>query len=149
MKVMYGFGRAKFKRSCVAIGIFDGVHRGHQMLLAAMVKEARRLKAAPVVVTFFPHPAHVLSSSKIGYLVSLRHRFKLLEAMGVKVCIVVKFTPAFAAIEPETFIRQDLVGHLHAKAIFVGEDFRFGKDRRGDVALFRSEEHTSELQSQR
>ena len=136
MKVMYGFGRVKLKRSCVAIGIFDGVHRGHQMLLSAMVKEARRLKAAPVVVTFFPHPAHVLSSSRIGYLVSLRHRFKLLDALGVKVCIVVRFTVVFAAIEPEIFIRRDLVGRLNARAIFVGQDFRFGKDRRGDAALF-------------
>ncbi len=138
MKVMSGLGRVKIKRSCVAIGIFDGVHRGHQMLLAAMVKEARRRKAVPVVITFFPHPAHVLSSSaKINYLVSLHHRFKLLEALGVKVCIVIRFTPAFAAIEPEAFIRRALVGRLGIQAIFVGEDFRFGKDRRGDIALFK------------
>src|SRR3990167_1750534 len=105
MKVISGLGRVKIKRSCVAIGIFDGLHRGHQMLLAAMVKEARRRKAVPVVITFFPHPAHVLSSSaRIHYLVSLRHRFKLLEALGVRVCIVIRFTPAFAAIEPEVFI---------------------------------------------
>ncbi|MBI3315172.1 MAG: hypothetical protein HYZ86_04475, partial [Candidatus Omnitrophica bacterium] len=138
MKVMSGLGRVKVKRSCVAIGIFDGVHRGHQMLLAAMVKEARRLKAVPVVITFFPHPAHVLSpSAKIAYLVSLRHRFKLLEALGVRVCIVIRFTRAFAAIEPEAFIRRVLIGRLGAEAVFVGEDFRFGKDRRGDVALFK------------
>ena len=138
MKVMSGLGRVKIKRSCVAIGIFDGVHRGHQMLLAAMVKEARRRKAVPVVITFFPHPAHVLSSSaKIIYLVSLRHRFKLLETLGVKVCIVIRFTPAFAAIEPEAFIRRTLVGRLGVQAIFVGEDFRFGKDRRGGLALFK------------
>jgi len=138
MKVMSGLGRVKVKRSCVAIGIFDGVHRGHQMLLKAMVKEARRLKAVPVVITFFPHPAHVLSSSaKITYLVSLRHRFKILETLGVKVCIVIRFTRAFAVIEPEVFIRRILVGRLGVQAIFVGEDFRFGKDRRGDLALFK------------
>ena len=138
MKVISGLGRVKIKRSCVAIGIFDGVHRGHQMLLAAMVKEARRRKAVPVVITFFPHPAHVLSSSaKIDYLVSLRHRFKLLETLGVKFCIVIRFTPAFAAIEPEAFIRSALVGRLGVQAIFVGKDFRFGKDRRGDAALFK------------
>ncbi|MDO8674528.1 MAG: bifunctional riboflavin kinase/FAD synthetase [Candidatus Omnitrophota bacterium] len=138
MKVISGLGRVKIKRSCVAIGIFDGVHRGHQMLLAAMVKEARRRKAVPVVITFFPHPAHVLSSSaKIDYLVSLRHRFKLLETLGVRVCIVIRFTRAFAAIRPETFIRSALVGRLGVQAVFVGEDFRFGKDRRGDIALFK------------
>ncbi len=138
MKVIYGFGRARLKHSCIAIGIFDGLHRGHQLLLAAMVKEAKRLKAVPVVITFFPHPAHVLSSrTELGYLVSLHHRFELLKVMGVKLCFVIRFTPQFAAIEPEIFIHEDLVGRLGAKAVFIGADFRFGKDRRGDVALFK------------
>ena len=136
MKVISGrLDKIRFQKTCVAIGIFDGVHRGHQYLLKAMLSKATHAKS--VVITFFPHPVHVLRPDlQLGYLVSLQHRLKLLEALGVDACIVINFTKKFARIEPQAFIRDTLVKRLGAKAIFVGEDFHFGRNRAGDVKLF-------------
>jgi riboflavin kinase/FMN adenylyltransferase len=125
------------KKTCAAIGIFDGVHRGHQYLIRQMLSTARRLKLKPIVITFFPHPAHVLRPDlKLGYLTSMVDRFRLLNDLGVAACVVVPFNRAFAKIQPERFIKDALVKKLGVKAVFVGEDFRFGKNRSGDIALF-------------
>ncbi|MBI4309286.1 MAG: bifunctional riboflavin kinase/FAD synthetase, partial [Candidatus Omnitrophica bacterium] len=137
MKVVSETGRIKISNACAAIGIFDGVHRGHQYLLKRMLRKAEALKAKSLVITFFPHPAHVLKPEvKLGYLVSFAHRMKLLEDLGVDICVVIRFTRKFAGIEPENFVRDTLIRGLGARAIFVGEDFRFGRDRAGDVKLF-------------
>jgi len=125
------------KKTCAAIGIFDGVHRGHQYLIKKMLTTAQRLGARPVVITFFPHPAHVLRPDlKLGYLTSLDDRFRCLSDLGVAICLVVRFNRSFAKIHPEKFIKDILVKKLGVKAVFVGDDFRFGKDRSGDIALF-------------
>jgi len=139
MKVISLSGNSKLqlKKTCAAIGIFDGVHRGHQFLIQKMLLTARRLGAKPIVITFFPHPAHVLRPDiKLGYLTSLEDRFHRLRDLGVAACLVVPFNRSFARIQPEKFIKDILVKKLGVKAIFVGEDFRFGKDRSGDSALF-------------
>ena len=125
------------KKTCIAIGIFDGVHRGHQYLIKQMLTRARRLHVQPVVITFFPHPAHVLRPDlKLGYLISLQERFRLLGELGVSTCLVVRFDRSFAKMPPQKFIKDVLVKKLGVKAIFVGEQFCFGKDRSGDAALF-------------
>jgi len=139
MKVISLTGASKLhlKKTCAAIGIFDGVHRGHQYLIKQMLRTARRLGARPVVITFFPHPAHVLRPDlKLGYLTSIADRFRLLSDLGVAVCLVVRFNRSFARIQPQKFIKDILHKKLGVKAVFVGEDFRFGKDRSGDIALF-------------
>jgi riboflavin kinase/FMN adenylyltransferase len=139
MKVisLNGTSKLHLKRTCAAIGIFDGVHRGHQYLIQQMLAAARRLHAQPIVITFFPHPAHVLRPDvKLGYLTSLEERFRRLNGLGVAVCVVVPFNRSFAKIEPQKFIKDILVQKLGVKAVFVGQDFRFGKDRSGDVVLF-------------
>ena len=85
MKVisLNGSFKLHLKKTCAAIGIFDGVHRGHQYLIKQMLATARRLKAKPIVITFFPHPAHVLRPElKLGYLTSLQERFRLLKRFG-------------------------------------------------------------------
>ena len=79
MKVisLNGSSKLRLKRTCVAIGIFDGVHRGHQYLIKQMLKTAKHLGAQPIVITFFPHPAHVLRPDlKLGYLNSLQDRLR-------------------------------------------------------------------------
>ncbi len=138
MKVIFKASEAKLRSTVAAIGIFDGLHRGHQLLLNRMLKKAHALKAQSMVITFFPHPAHVLKPEiKLGYLVSLEHRLKLLAGMGVDICLVMPFTKKFAHIEPQNFIRNFLVKRLNVKAVFVGEDFRFGRNRAGDINLFK------------
>ena len=139
MKVisLNGTSKLHLKKTCAAIGIFDGVHRGHQYLIKQMLATAQRLGARPMVITFFPHPAHVLKPDlKLGYLTSLGRRFHLFSDLGVAACLVVRFNRSFAQIRPQKFIKDILVKKLGIKAVFVGNDFRFGKDRRGDIALF-------------
>jgi len=137
MKVISGNSKLLFKKTAVAIGIFDGVHRGHQYLIQQMLATARRLHATPVVITFFPHPAHVLRPDvKLPYLISLDDRFELLNQLGIKACVVIPFNRSFAKIEPQKFIQDVLVKQLHVKAVFVGEDFMFGRNRSGDISLF-------------
>jgi len=138
MKVIYGLGATRFAKTAVAIGIFDGVHRGHQLLIRTMVAEAKRLKAKSLIVTFFPHPAHVLRPDiKLPYLMSLDQRLGMFKQLGVDAVAVIPFNRSFAHINPVTFIEKTLVGQLGARAIVVGEDFRFGKDRSGDILLFK------------
>src|SRR5208282_5257218 len=99
MKVisLNGSSKWRLKKTCAAIGIFDGVHRGHQYLIKQMLATARRLKLKPIVVTFFPHPAHVLRPDlKLGYLTSPACRFRLLKCLGVAACLVVRFNRSFA-----------------------------------------------------
>ena len=141
MKVIY-FNTISDKKivrpACAAIGIFDGMHRGHQYLLGAMLRKAATLKAQSMVITFFPHPVHVLRPDiRLGYMVSFAHRLRLLERAGVQVCVIIPFTRQFALIDPQAFIRDVLVKRLRVRAIFTGEDFRFGRDRAGDVELFK------------
>ncbi len=140
MKVIYAAGSLKqpLKDSCVAIGIFDGMHRGHQYLIKHMIDCAARLGAHPTVITFFPHPAHVLRPDiSLPYLASLPKRLELLKSLGVERCVIIRFNKSFARIDPARFIKETLVKKMDVKAIFVGEDFRFGKDRAGDIDLFK------------
>lgn len=139
MKVisLNGSSKLHLKKTCAAIGIFDGVHRGHQYLIKQMLARARRLKARPIIITFFPHPTHILRPAvKLGYLTSLQNRLRVLSDLGVGTCLVIRFNRSFASIQPQVFIEQFLVKKLGVKAIFVGDGFRFGKDRSGDIALF-------------
>lgn len=139
MRVISLTGTVKFPKTCAAIGIFDGVHLGHQLLIKKMLAKAKDLHAKSLVITFFPHPAHVLRPDiDFKYLISLKARMQLLERLGVDICLVIPFTSKFSRIPPENFIKSLLVDRLGVKALFVGEDFRFGSKRSGDVALFKA-----------
>ncbi len=138
MKVIYDLGTTKLKSTVVAIGVFDGVHRGHQLLIDNAVKEAKRTKAKSMVITFFPHPAHVLSkNSQLPYLMSLEQRLETFKSRGVDLVWVVRFNKRFAQINPRSFIKKILVQNLGVKSIYVGENFRFGRNRSGDIDLFK------------
>lgn len=122
----------------LAIGIFDGVHRGHQELIKRAVRRARRIGGQAHVLTFHPHPVHVLHPQKYQPLItSLEHRLILLEGLGITKTIVVPFTKKFSRITPEKFVKDYLVKEIHPKEIFVGDDFRFGQDRAGTLDFFK------------
>jgi len=122
--------------SVVAIGVFDGLHLGHQRVIATLLDLARQRGARATVVTFDPHPAWVLAPERAPKLIgTLAQRLEGFEALGVDVVRVVRFDPALAAESGEDFIERVLVGELHALSVVVGEDFRFGHERHGDVDL--------------
>lgn len=113
----------------VAIGTFDGVHVGHRAVVAAAVESGLR----PAVVTFHPHPREVLGY-QVSLLSTLERRLELLAALGVEETLVVEFTPQVAALEPEEFAAAYLSA-IGAELVAAGESFRFGRGRRGDLAL--------------
>ncbi len=123
-------------RSAITIGVFDGVHRGHQEIIGHTVKRARDLGVQSVVVTFDPHPAEVVRpGSHPAVLSEPARKAELIEALGVDVLCVIPFTPEFSRLPAEQFVHDVLVEHLHAALVVVGENFRFGHKAAGDEAL--------------
>jgi riboflavin kinase / FMN adenylyltransferase len=123
-------------RSVVTIGVFDGVHRGHQRIVARAVESAAELGLPVVVVTFDPHPDEVVRpGTHPPFLCTARRRSELLAGLGVAAVCVIPFTLEFSRLGPDEFVRAVLVDRLHAARVVVGENFRFGHKAAGDVAL--------------
>ena len=123
-------------RCVVTIGVFDGVHRGHQLIVGRAVDKARELGLPSVVLTFDPHPSEVVRpGSHPPMLTSQQHRADLLEALGVDVVCVLPFTREFSRLTPDEFVHAVLVENLHARAVVVGENFRYGYRAAGDLDL--------------
>ena len=127
-----------FDVASVAVGMFDGLHVGHQALIRAAVEDGRAHGRRSVVFTFDRHPAELISPDKVpGYLSTPRQRIALLEALGVEDVVVARFDERFRALSPEAFLHFVMYGVLGAKAIFVGGDFHFGRNQSGDVEYLR------------
>lgn len=141
MKVFRGLPNAASRAPCaLAIGNFDGVHLGHQTLLARLRDAATRLDIEAAVMTFEPHPRAFFAqmmgdlSKAPTRIANLRDNMASLQAAGVDRVIVEHFNAHFAALSPQDFIEKVLVDGLHVKWVMVGEDFRFGAKRAGDIA---------------
>jgi riboflavin kinase/FMN adenylyltransferase len=125
-------------RSAVTIGVFDGIHRGHQQIIGHAVKRAGDLGVQSVVVTFDPHPSEVVRpGSHPAVLIEAPTKAELIEALGVDALCVVPFTPEFSRLPAEEFVHDVLVERLHVAVVFVGENFRFGHRAAGDVPMLR------------
>jgi riboflavin kinase / FMN adenylyltransferase len=123
-------------RSVVTIGVFDGVHRGHQRIVTRAMESARELGLPVVVVTFDPHPDEVVRpGSHPPLLCTARRESELLAGLGVDALLVIPFTLEFSRLGPDEFVRAVLVDRLHAARVVVGENFRFGHKAAGDVVL--------------
>lgn len=122
----------------VALGVFDGLHRGHQAVIELVVELAKTLDALAAVVTFDPSPAMVLAPTKAPRLLAtVEQRLEGLAALGVDEVRVLTFTKELANESAEEFIDRVLVHDLRARCVVVGEDFHFGHDRHGTVGLLR------------
>ena len=116
------------------VGVFDGVHLGHQEVFSQVGEAAARLGVASAVVTFDIHPAHVVRPENAPKLLTtLDQKLELLEAQGLDYAYVIGFDETRAGTNPEEFVEQVFYDALHARAIVVGEDFHFGKGRSGNV----------------
>ncbi|MGE2692291.1 bifunctional riboflavin kinase/FAD synthetase [Mycolicibacterium pulveris] len=125
-------------RCVLTIGVFDGVHRGHQELISRAVKAGRARGVPTVVMTFDPHPMEVVfPGSHPAQLTTLTRRAELVEELGVDVFLVMPFTADFMKLTPERYIHELLVERLHVVEVVVGENFTFGKKAAGNVALLR------------
>jgi riboflavin kinase/FMN adenylyltransferase len=123
-------------RSVVTIGVFDGVHRGHQRIVARAAEVAAGLDLPVVVITFDPHPVEVVRpGSHLPLLCSVRRRVQLLGGEGCDAVCVLPFTLDFSRLGPDEFVRAVLADRLHTRWVVVGENFRFGHRAAGDVPL--------------
>lgn len=125
--------------SIVTIGVFDGVHSGHQKLLGLLDEKAKQENLKRVVITFDVHPASIIAPERAPHmLVSLARKLELLEESGcVDAVLVVPFTQSRVAQSAQDFVTEVIVNQLHAKRVLVGENFHFGYKRQGDVELLR------------
>ncbi|MBF0484253.1 MAG: bifunctional riboflavin kinase/FAD synthetase [Candidatus Omnitrophica bacterium] len=139
MKVIKGISKAKgcFKDIVLVIGIFDGLHIGHQKLIQQAINRAKELKAKVVVLTFSPHPMLVLHPEyHFKKISSLAYRLKLFEQFGLDAVVVARFSKQFSEMTPELFVRRYLKDIFKVKEVFVGDDFRFGQERQGTITTF-------------
>jgi riboflavin kinase/FMN adenylyltransferase len=142
MQIFRGFHHPQLAPACaLTIGNFDGVHRGHQAMLALLNSEARHRGVPSCVMTFEPHPRdffaqqHQQPDLAPARIATLRDKLNELAACGVDQCVVLPFDQAFASQEPRAFIEEVLVHGLGVKYVLVGDDFRFGAKRAGDYAM--------------
>jgi riboflavin kinase/FMN adenylyltransferase len=138
--VTRGFAPRIDRPVALTIGNFDGVHKGHQAMLARLVEAARARDCLASVLTFEPHPRERFTPAAAPTrLTSLREKLELLGVYGVEHVHVQRFSRAFAALSPQDFVRRMLVDALAVRWLLVGDDFRFGAKRAGDIALIERE----------
>jgi riboflavin kinase/FMN adenylyltransferase len=142
MRVFRGFHHPGLEPACaLTIGNFDGVHRGHQAMLALLTNEARHRGLPSCVLTFEPHPRDFFAvragrpETAPARIATLRDKLSELERCGIDQAVVLRFDERFAAQQPQTFIDEVLVRGLGARYVLVGDDFRFGARRGGDYAM--------------
>jgi riboflavin kinase / FMN adenylyltransferase len=128
-----------FKGAVITIGNFDGVHIGHQALFYEVIERAHVIDGTSIAVTFDPHPLRVLKKTASPPLITMfEQKVELIERSGIDVLISIPFTLEFAAISAQSFVEDLLVRKIGMKAIVVGEDYAFGKNREGNIKLLNS-----------
>jgi riboflavin kinase/FMN adenylyltransferase len=139
MKIFHGTENANIARPTVlTLGVFDGLHLGHQKIMQTVVERARALGVVPTALTFDPHPRAVLHpESAPPLLQTLDQRLAALEFLGIEQTIVIPFSLEFARIEAEEFLRDVIYDRLQAREVYLGRGFAFGKDRAGNIELLR------------
>ena len=148
MRVIRGLPAAADVPVALTIGNFDGVHRGHQAMLARLIEGAEDLRLVPAVLTFDPHPREFFAPHAAPpRLSSLRMRLEAFRRLGVRRTIVARFDRRLASLPPEQFITDVLVRALDVRWVLVGDDFRFGQGRRGDLALLRAHARTFSVEA--
>jgi riboflavin kinase/FMN adenylyltransferase len=132
----------------LTVGNFDGVHRGHQAMLARLAEAAEDLELMPAVLTFDPHPREFFArGSAPPRLSTLRGKIDAFRQFGVERVFVARFDRAFASLDPDRFVDDVLVHRLGTRWLLVGEDFRFGRGRAGDLALLRRHARTISVEA--
>ena len=128
-----------FKNAVITIGNFDGVHIGHQALFHEVVEKADAIDGTSIAMTFEPHPMRVLKQNNHPPLITLyEQKAELIERSGIDVLICIPFTQEFSSLSAEAFIKDLLVAKIGMKAIIVGEDYTFGKNREGNLTVLKS-----------
>jgi riboflavin kinase/FMN adenylyltransferase len=139
MRLFHGTDNAEIQRPTVlTLGVFDGLHLGHQLIMSTVVERALSLGAVPTVITFDPHPRAVLHpESAPPLLQTFDQKIEAFGVLGIEQTIVVRFTRQFASLSAEQFLRDVVVERLHAREVYLGKGFAFGHNREGNIDLLR------------
>lgn len=140
MRLFHGTDNAKIARpTVVTLGVFDGLHLGHQLIMQTVVERARAIGAVPTVITFEPHPRALLHpESAPPLLQTFDQKIEALGVLGIEQTIVIHFDENFAQIRAEDFLRDFIADRLHAKEVYLGCGFAFGHGREGNIDLLRT-----------
>jgi riboflavin kinase/FMN adenylyltransferase len=150
VRVFRGLPHSANAAVALTIGTFDGIHRGHQAMLSRLAEAADDLALTPAVLTFEPYPREFFArESAPPRLSSLRTKIERFAANGVEHVYIARFDAALAAMAPERFVDDVLVRRLGARWVLVGEDFRYGKARAGDLALLRAAARSFSVEAMR
>ncbi len=139
MRLFHGTDNAEIQRPTVlTLGVFDGLHLGHQLIMRTVVDRARALGSVPTAITFDPHPRAVLHpQSSPPLLQTLDQKVEGFGVLGIEQTIVVRFTEEFSKIPAEDFLRDVVMDRLHAREVYLGRGFAFGHNRQGNIELLR------------
>ena len=151
MRLFHGYENAEIARPTVlTLGVFDGLHLGHQLIVSRVVERARAIGAVPTVITFDPHPRAVLHpESAPPLLQTFDQKIEAFDVLGVEQTIVVRFTREFAEVRAEEFLRDVVHERLQAREVYLGRGFAFGRGREGDIELLRQRERRAGLSRRR
>jgi len=128
----------RLERPIVTLGNFDGVHRGHQFVIEQVLRRSRESGRPALLVTFRPHPLKIIRPGTAPPLIQTHEaKMALIESLGVEQALVIPFTPEFAKTPAEAFVEEILHRALDASAVYIGNDFNFGRGREGNVELLR------------
>jgi riboflavin kinase / FMN adenylyltransferase len=126
----------ELEKTVVTIGNFDGVHAGHQELIAKVVAEARQSNTKSMVITFDPHPAQFFQPVNTpGSIISMEFKQQLIAELGVDYMLILNFDEWLARLTPEEYVKEILIQKLNTRIIWIGYDFTFGRNRKGNVRL--------------
>lgn len=132
--------RTPFKNAVVTIGNFDGMHIGHKALFTEVIQKAKEIGGTSVAITFEPHPVRVLKQNGQPPLITLyEQKLELIERTGIDVLICIPFSLEFAAVSPKAFVEDLLVRRLGMKAMVVGKDYTYGKNRKGTLDTLKAD----------
>ena len=139
MRLFHGTDNAEIQRPTVlTLGVFDGLHLGHQLIMRTVVDRARAVDAVPTVITFDPHPRAVLHpESAPPLLQTFDQKIEAFGVLGIEQTIVVRFTKEFSSIRADEFLREVVKDRLHAKEVYLGKGFAFGHNREGNIELLK------------
>ncbi|OCG02036.1 bifunctional riboflavin kinase/FAD synthetase [Gilliamella apis] len=137
MKIIRGIDNLnnEFTQCVLTLGNFDGVHLGHQQLINHLIEQGKKLNLPTAVMLFEPQPLEFFSKQAPTRLTSFKEKVQLIEKLGIDYIIAVPFTQTFANMSANAFIQDWLINKLNAKYIVIGDDFQFGRDRKGDINL--------------
>lgn len=150
MKIIRDISGIQLPAGCVAtIGNYDGLHLGHQVILQQLSSAADKHNLPKVVISFEPLPSEFFTGNKAQRIYPFRDKARLLEGFDIDYFLCLRFNQAMANMPPEDFVKKVLFKSINARSLIVGDDFRFGKDRKGDYALLQSMGSTNDMQVQK